>query len=198
MLAEFNTVKTSCGQLFRALLWTQWYLPITASIKSQAMYWWIQGSTPRFLFSSFSVILDGLGSCVVNFCIYISPYALVGNLLRVEPPTRVRFSHDDYCFKIRLANPGHVKSNSTGEKKKKKKDMRSLIVLLINNNWCVADKNPHCSESIDARPMGSKKKKKGQPRTARKRLVSGTCPGRGCPCKRTSACAQRTKHTRPD
>mgnify|MGYP007112202505 CR=1 FL=1 len=49
------TVKTSCGQLYRALLWTQWYLPITASIKSQAMYWWIQGSTPRFLFSSFSV-----------------------------------------------------------------------------------------------------------------------------------------------
>lgn len=32
------TVKTSCGQLYRALLWTQWYLPITASIKSQAMY----------------------------------------------------------------------------------------------------------------------------------------------------------------
>ena len=49
--------------------------------------------------------------------------------------------------------------------------MRSLIVLLININWCVADKNPHCFESIDARPMGSKKKKKKanpeQPKEAR-------------------------------
>lgn len=35
---SLTTVKTSYGQLYGALLWTQWYLPITAGIKSKAMY----------------------------------------------------------------------------------------------------------------------------------------------------------------